>query len=159
MRVPEAAAVTALLAWLAGPAVAQVVIPPPGTQSPDRPPDLAPPGDAMPPQPEVPPIPEARPGEPVPPPATETPPPATEPVPPGAEPAPLPDAPPEVIEEGAPGSQSLTDTLAPTGGVLRPPPGIDPEMVQEPPGVAVPMPVIPVPPPDSPQPNPDLAPE
>lgn len=93
--------------------------------------------------------------------------PGTEPsVPPGADSGTLPtteapppsieQAPPEEIEPGPPAGgpaegDTLTDELSRSGGVIKPQPGTDPELVQPPPddGTAT-TPVIPPPPPTPP---------
>jgi hypothetical protein len=84
--------------------------------------------------------------------------PPAEPPPPGMA------APPEKVEPGppigSPGSgESLSEELSRSQGVLTPPQGIDPGLVEEPPVPpgATPMPVIP--PPGSPGGNPDVQPK
>ncbi len=63
-------------------------------------------------------------------------------------PPPPPDEPAPDAPDGASGN-SLSDHLSRTGGVIKPPQGMDPKMVEPPPdkGAAV-MPVIPPPTPD-----------
>jgi hypothetical protein len=73
-------------------------------------------------------------------------------------------APPEEVEPGPPigsegGEESLSEELARSRGVITPPQGIDPGLVEEPPlpPGATPMPVIP--PPGSPGGNPEVQPQ
>ena len=52
---------------------------------------------------------------------------------------------------------SLSEQLSRSGGVIRPPAGVDPGMAKPPPDIGSPMPVIP--PPGTPGGNPDIKPK